>query len=78
MNIKKIVATTLLLVAAGTAFADVTTAPSSKTRAQVVAELKQAYDQGTLPQNDADFSGDHRFSMHKMVARTQAYKAETN
>jgi hypothetical protein len=60
MNIKKIIAATLLITAAGATFADDTatiSAPTGKTRAEVVAELKQANAQGLVATNDADFSG---------------------
>jgi hypothetical protein len=60
MNIKTIIAVSFLITAAGAAFADDTatlSAPVGKTRAEVIAELKQANAQGLLATNDADFSG---------------------
>jgi predicted RNase H-like HicB family nuclease len=60
MNIKKIIAATLLITAAGATFADdaaAMSAPAGKTRAEVIAELKQANAQGLIATNDADFSG---------------------
>ena len=53
MNIQKIIVTAALIAAAGSALADSrypvdTPVVSTKTRAEVVAELKQAGDQGRL------------------------------
>ncbi len=54
MNVKQLIAAVAVFAAAGSAFADVTgnftdfvNMPSSKTRAEVVAELQQAQTQGT-------------------------------
>jgi type IV pilus biogenesis protein CpaD/CtpE len=83
MSIKNVIAATLLATTAVAAFADTTTTSANpeigRTRAEVVAELQQAYAQGLLPQNDADFSGDHRFSIRKTVSRTSTdVSAKTN
>ncbi|PFH10020.1 uncharacterized protein DUF4148 [Collimonas sp. PA-H2] len=53
MNISKLVAGAMLIAAAGSALAEASYPPelpfvSSKTRAEVIAELKQARDDGSL------------------------------
>jgi hypothetical protein len=59
MNTKKLVAAVILLVASCASYAENTSSSvqaGQKTRADVIAELKQAYADGSMPTNDADFS----------------------
>lgn len=59
MNTQKLVATLVLIAATGSALADVVSPPeavtSTKTRAEVIAELKQARDSGLLAYRDHDY-----------------------
>lgn len=56
MNIKHVIVSTLMLAAAGGAFAD-----TGKTRAEVVAELMQARADGLLDQNETNYPREYPF-----------------
>ncbi|MFC5475447.1 DUF4148 domain-containing protein [Paraherbaspirillum soli] len=58
MNAKQLIAAVAVFAAAGSAFADASYPPetkvtSSKTRAEVIAEMEQARAQGLMNQSDA-------------------------
>lgn len=89
MNTKQLIAAAVVFAAAGSAFAQQTefVAPdagfvSSKTRADVVAELQQAYADGTLVQRDgADsviVSNTHRSRDAVRAAAKQANQDQFN
>lgn len=77
MNTKKLVAIMALIAAAGSAMADVAYPPeaaftSTKTRAEVIAELKQARENGLMARSDRDYPAAAAFASTKTRAEVIA------